>query len=99
MPSIKQLGDLIFTALQNLFWWVIEIILKIFVFLLDLIASILPSYDVDLPSVLFANFEILTWLDWVFPVQHFIACVTTIAANVVMSFTITPFLRLGKIRS
>ena len=99
MPSIKQLGDLIFTALQNLFWWLIEKVLGIFVFLLDFIASILPSYDVDLPSVLFANFEILIWLDWVFPVQHFIACVATIAANVVMSFTITPFLRLGKIRS
>ena len=99
MPSIKQIGDLIFTALQNLFWWVIEAILKIFVFLLDMIASILPSYDVDLPSVLFSNFEILIWLDWVFPVQHFIACVTTIAANIVMSFTITPFLRFGKLRS
>ena len=99
MLSIKQLGDLIFTALQNLFWWLIEQVLKIFVFLLDLIASILPSYNVDLPSVLFANFEILTWLDWVFPVQHFIACVTTIAANLIISFTITPFLRLGKIRS
>lgn len=99
MLSIKQLGDLIFTALQNLFWWTIEVILMIFVFLLDLIASILPSYDVDLPSVLFANFEILTWLDWVFPVEHFIACVTTIAANIVLSFTITPFLRLGKLRS
>lgn len=99
MLSIKQLGDLIFTALQNIFWWTIEVILMIFVFLLDLIASILPSYDVDLPSVLFLNFEILTWLDWVFPVEHFIACVTTIAANIVLSFTITPFLRLGKIRS
>ena len=98
MPSIKQIGDLIFTALQNFFWWLIESFLKILVFLLDLIATILPSYDVDLPSVLFANFEIMSWLDWVFPVQHFIACVATIAANVVMSFTITPFLRLGKIR-
>lgn len=99
MLSIKQLGDLIFTALQNIFWWTIEVILMIFVFLLDLIASILPSYDVDLPSVLFLNFEILTWLDWVFPVEHFIACVTTIAVNIALSFTITPFLRLGKIRS
>ncbi len=97
MPSIKQIGDLIFTALQNLFWWLIEQLLKLIAFLLDFIASILPSYDVDLPSVLFSNFQILTWIDWVFPVQHFIACVTTIALNVVISFSIVPFLRLVKV--
>ncbi len=95
--SLEKLGELIVIAIKNVFWWLTDIITQIFLGFIDWIASLLPDYTIPVPSVFFGNNPVVPFLNWIFPVDHFIVCLSIIVVNMGIVFIWGPLLRLVRI--
>lgn len=95
--SLSSLGDLIVIALKNLFWWLITTVTDIFVGFLDWVASCLPDYTIPAPSVFFGNNQVVPFFNWIFPVDHFIVCLSIIVVNMGVVFVWGPLLRIVRV--
>ncbi len=95
--SLEILGELIVVAIKNVFWFLIDVLTQIFLGFIDFIAGLLPDYTIPAPSVYFGNNAVVPFLNWVFPVDHFIVCLSIIVVNMGIVFVWGPLLRLVRI--
>lgn len=95
--ALKDIGNTIVIAIKNVFWWIGNTILDIGILILDIVANLLPDYTLEPPSVFFSDSRILPHLNWIFPVDFFIACLTFLAGVALVAFTIGPLLRIVKV--
>lgn len=95
--DLSTIGNLIIIAIKNFFWWLVDIVTKILIAFIDWVASLLPDYTIPVPSVLFGNNHVVPALNWIFPVDHFIVCLTIIVTNMGIVFVYGPLLRIVRI--
>jgi hypothetical protein len=95
--GLQELGNLIVIAFKNLFWWILDLIANIAIGIIDFIAGLLPDYTIPAPSAVLSSFPIVPTLNWIFPVDHFVFCVSIIVVNMGISFVYGPLLRFVRI--
>lgn len=95
--DLGTLGNWLIIALKNFFWWLVTIITEIFIGFLDWVASCLPDYTIPVPSVFFGNNQVVPFLNWIFPVDHFIVCLSIIVVNMGIVFVWGPLLRIARV--
>ena len=83
--------------MQDLFFWGVNMLISALASFLNFVSGLLPAFDV--PSLLpdFGQFEVLSALNWVFPVSLGVQCVNAVVSSITLYFTVGMLLRWGKV--
>lgn len=92
-----NIGRTIVIAIKNVFWWITDTLIELFIIFIDWVAKLLPDYTIPVPSVFFGQSQTLVALNWIFPVDLFMACLGIIVVNMGIVFAVGPLLRIVRI--
>lgn len=84
MENITKLFTSILNVLKEFFYWVVNTIIDIIIFFLDLVFHLLPENFFHIESFSNNTYNIISTLNWVFPVDTAVSCV----GMVVMAITL-----------
>jgi len=91
-----MLDDLI-PMIQDLYFWWINTLISTLGSFLSFLAGLLPTFDVPALFPDFGEFEVLSALNWVFPVSLGVQCLNALLLSITLYFTVGILLRWAKV--
>ena len=99
MTALAYIGNLLFVVKKNFIWWFVDFIIVAVVGSIDFASSLLPDFRIDVPPTYLVDLpKTLGWIHWVFPVDTFYMCASTIFMAIPASFGTNFLLRWVKLR-
>jgi len=83
--------------LKDLFYWMINTVIEVMASLIEVASSFMPEFSLPLPNPDFAGFNVISGLNWVFPVSTALHCVEAFVLSVTLYFTLGIILRWAKV--